>query len=320
MPMTVSVLIATFNSSSTIRATLDSVFGQTRQPDEVLVLDDGSTDDTTEIVRSYGSRITLLPGQHEGVACARNKLCSRATGDFLAFLDSDDIWHPQYLEYQLGLVNDYPRSIAFFTGHVDFHGTASFTWGDNPFSMSRRVEVIEPHAFFRLYNATTGTFGSMSYCCVPSPVIRSLGPEPFQTNGADDFYMFNRIAPRGAVVYASAPLVAYRIAAGSISSDRVVNYGQRVLAFEMLAEYYRQVPDRRLRIAFRRAFSSHRRLFSKFLMGAGQTAEARRQLRQSLRCQGGLKSFAKSMSWLFLTHCPAKLQPAWPVRHRKLPA
>ena len=317
--MTVSVLIATFNSSATIGATLESVFRQTAQPIEVLVLDDGSTDDTIEILRSYETRITMLFGPHKGVASARNELCRHALGDVMAFLDSDDIWHPSYLEYQLSLAKEYPQAIATFTGHVDFYGSETFTWANDPLSTPQRVEVIEPLKFFKRYNETTGTFGSMSYCCLPSPIIRSLGSEPFQTNGADDFYLFNRALPKGAVVHASAPLVAYRLASGSISSDRVKNYGQRVLAFEMLEEQYSQLPDRRLRRAFTRAFGSHRRLFGKFLMGAGHTAEARSQLRLALQSARGIESVGKSLFWLLSTYVPAEFQPEWPARQRKLP-
>jgi glycosyltransferase involved in cell wall biosynthesis len=317
--MKVSVLIATFNSAATIRSTLESVFQQSVQPAEVLVLDDGSTDATVHIVNSYKPRVSLLAGKHEGVASARNKLCQHARGDMVAFLDSDDIWHPAYLQYQLQLAREYRQTVATFTGHVDFQGTESFMWTKDPIKDRPEVELINSLDFFIRYNSATGTFGSMSYCLIPRRVLQYFGAEPFQTNGADDFYFFNRALLEGPIVYAPACLVAYRITSGSISSDRLVNYGQRVLAFEMLREEYAQVSDRRLRQVFDLAFASHRRLLSRFLMGAGHADEARTQLMLALRSSRHTRCIAKSFWWLCLTYLPASLQPTWPGRHRPSP-
>ena len=318
--MKVSVLIATFNSEATTRATLESVFRQTVQPDEVLVVDDGSTDTTLDILGSYKSRITLVVGRHEGVASARNTLCSHAQGEMLAFLDSDDVWHPDYLRHQLSLADKYPEAVAIFTGHIDFHGTEAFTWPVQELEEQPQAELIESRDFFVRYNSATGTFGSMSYCCLPRRMLQHLGKEPFQTNGADDFYMLNRALLWGPTVYARHPLVGYRISAGSISSDRVLNYGQRVLAFEMLQTEYAQVTDRRLSRAFACAFASHRRLFSRFLMGVGKVTEAQQQLMLALLTSTSLKSKAKSALLLCLTYLPTRLQPAWPSRQRQSPA
>jgi hypothetical protein len=172
--------------------------------------------------------------------------------------------------------------------------------------------------FFKRYNTSTGTFGSMSYCCVPQSVIQRMNGEPFQTNGADDFYFLNWALLSGPVVFDACPLVAYRIAEGSISSDRVVNYGERVRAFELLSERYANSSNPSLIAEFKKAFASHRRLFSKYLMGAGETAKARTQLRRALVTSGDVLAIAKSMTMFSLTYMPSSLQPKWPSRYRQI--
>jgi glycosyltransferase involved in cell wall biosynthesis len=315
--MKVSTVIATYNSAATIAATLESVLQQTVAPDEIVVLDDGSTDDTRSILRSYASRIRVIAGKHEGVAAARNALCKSASGDLIAFLDSDDIWHPTYLERQIGLFAKYPDAVAFFTGHVDFRGKGKYEW-EHPLPEGPAAdELMDSVLFFKRYNTSTGTFGSMSYCCVPQSVIQSMDGEPFQTNGADDFYFLNWALLSGPVVYDARPLVAYRIAEGSISSDRVVNYGERVRAFELLQERYAESSHPGLIAEFKKAFASHRRLFSKYLMGAGETAKARTQLKCALLTSGSISAIAKSTMMFSLTYMPSAFQPKWPARYRQ---
>src|SRR5258708_3302796 len=98
--MKISVVIPAYNGARTIGATLNSVLKQTVQPDEILVLNDGSTDDTAVVLEQY-QNITVLDQENRGVAHARNVLSQQSTGDLVAFLDQDDLWHPRYLEVQL---------------------------------------------------------------------------------------------------------------------------------------------------------------------------------------------------------------------------
>ena len=88
MIMKVSVLIPTYNSASFIQITLESVLHQTIAPTEILVMDDGSTDETISILGSYKPRISVFQQRNRGVADARNELCRRARGDLIAFSGS----------------------------------------------------------------------------------------------------------------------------------------------------------------------------------------------------------------------------------------
>jgi len=115
----VTVIIPTYNYGRFITQTIESVFRQSFQPLEVIVVDDGSTDDTRERLRPYSRQIRYLYQEHLGVSAARNTGIRASKGDFIAFLDSDDIWAPRKLEFQLGFCEQFPE-----TGLV---GTESFS-------------------------------------------------------------------------------------------------------------------------------------------------------------------------------------------------
>ena len=101
--MKVSVIVPTFNCAATIRETLDSILGQSRPAEEILVMDDGSTDETMAILKGYGSNIRTFRQSNAGPSRARGALIEVARGDLIAFVDSDDIWHPDYLRAQQAL-------------------------------------------------------------------------------------------------------------------------------------------------------------------------------------------------------------------------
>lgn len=102
---TVSVVIPAFNAESFLGEALDSVLGQTARPTEVIVVDDGSTDGTRALVRRYSDAVRLVTQDNGGAARARNVGARQATGEWLAFLDADDVWLPEKLEKQLRLRN-----------------------------------------------------------------------------------------------------------------------------------------------------------------------------------------------------------------------
>lgn len=106
----VSIIIPTYNRAEILSETLDSVAAQTMQNFEAIICDDGSTDDIESIVKSYDKRFRIVRLQHKGLpAIARNAGIISARGQFLAFLDSDDIWLPEKLEKQLLFAKEYPE-------------------------------------------------------------------------------------------------------------------------------------------------------------------------------------------------------------------
>ena len=315
--MKISVVIPTYNSSATIRATLESVVGQTASPDEILVLDDGSIDDTLSILDAYKSRVTVFQQANRGVAGTRNALCERAQGDLIAFLDHDDIWHPRYLEKQHSLYARYPNAGAFFAGHVNIYGHAGYAWDGHNVHDHPDTEIIEPLNFFNRYNSATGPFGSMSFCCVPKAVLMEMGNEPFCLSGVDDSYLFCVLPLLGRpVVYTPEPLVAYRITEEAQSTNKLKAFRLWVEIFELLTERYERQSDGELRKAFRASFCTKRRSYGKILMGAGMVREARMQLWSSFRGLKSPVSRTKSLALLFSTYLPSFMQPMWPKPSR----
>ena len=116
--MTVSTIIPVYNSRDLIGDTLETVLGQSRKSDEIVVVDDGSTDGTDEIVLGFPS-VTLLRQANQGEAVARNLGIQASTGEALAFLDHDDHWLPGKLETQMRALEADPELMVVFSHIVN---------------------------------------------------------------------------------------------------------------------------------------------------------------------------------------------------------
>src|SRR5210317_1951921 len=101
----VSVIIPTYNRGWILAEAIDSVLAQDFKDYELIVVDDGSTDNTREILGRYGRDIVVLAQSNQGVSAARNRGIAACTGKFVAFLDSDDLWLPQKLSRQVNFFN-----------------------------------------------------------------------------------------------------------------------------------------------------------------------------------------------------------------------
>lgn len=109
---TVSVVIVAYNKADTLPAAIDSVLQQSYRDFETLVVDDGSTDDTAVRIRPYLDKVRYLPKTNGGTGSARNLGIAEARGDFVAFLDGDDVWLPRKLELQLAAFQREPGILA----------------------------------------------------------------------------------------------------------------------------------------------------------------------------------------------------------------
>jgi glycosyltransferase involved in cell wall biosynthesis len=105
----ISVVIPSFNAAHFLPAAIESIRQQTSQVDEIIIVDDGSTDDTEQVIHSIGSDIIYIRQANSGVSASRNKGISVATGHLIAFLDADDLWLPQKIERQARVFEDNPR-------------------------------------------------------------------------------------------------------------------------------------------------------------------------------------------------------------------
>lgn len=105
----VSVIVPAYKCAHLIGRAINTIMAQTRPADEIIVVDDGSPDDIPAALRPYGDRITYRRKSNGGAASARNVGIDMATGDLIAFLDSDDLWFPNKLATQLAVFQEYPE-------------------------------------------------------------------------------------------------------------------------------------------------------------------------------------------------------------------
>lgn len=114
----ISIIIPVYNKQDTIANTIQSIFDQSYQNFEIVVVNDGSTDNSSEIVSSfYDPRIRLINQLNAGVSAARNNGIRKAKGELIAFIDADDEWHREYLSRQIELIGNYPGCQVFATNY-----------------------------------------------------------------------------------------------------------------------------------------------------------------------------------------------------------
>ena len=114
----VSVIIPTYNRGWIIKEAIDSVMAQDYRDFELIIVDDGSTDNTPDILHSYRDKILVFGQENQGVSAARNRGLAAASGDLIAFLDSDDLWLPQKLKRQVDFFNSNPDAFICQTEEI----------------------------------------------------------------------------------------------------------------------------------------------------------------------------------------------------------
>ncbi len=114
----VSAIIPTYNRKAFVLEAVDSVLTQTYGDYELIVVDDGSTDGTGEALKRYGAHVRYIFQANKGVSAARNRGLEIAHGEFIAFLDSDDLWLPKKLEIQVAFMNKHPEVEICYTDEV----------------------------------------------------------------------------------------------------------------------------------------------------------------------------------------------------------
>jgi glycosyltransferase involved in cell wall biosynthesis len=117
-PPQISVIIPSFNRAWTLAHAIDSVLAQTVAPKEIIVVDDGSTDHTPEVLAAYGDRLRIMNQPNQGVSSARNLGIGHSTGEFVALLDSDDQWKPEKLACQADFFKAHPEAMICQTEEI----------------------------------------------------------------------------------------------------------------------------------------------------------------------------------------------------------
>src|SRR5208337_4910913 len=140
--ITISVVIPAYNAERFLPRCFKSVFAQTLKPEEVIVVDDGSTDNTAAVAAALGA--TVVSQANSGVAAARNLGISHASGEWIALLDADDLWAPDKLERQVALIR--PETVLVYTGirFFDDHGIRSEQLAFDPAAARKMLRYRNP--------------------------------------------------------------------------------------------------------------------------------------------------------------------------------
>ena len=209
---TVSVVIPAYNVGRHIGRAIESVLGQSRRADELIVVDDGSSDQTAEVVKGYGSAVRYIHQDNGGASAARNTGIQAAGGEWIAFLDADDEWLEGYLEKQLSLLGKNPE-LVWTTGN--FYRCLC---GQDRKGVEISVEKVERYLqgreflddYFLGYMA--GVRGCSDTILVKREVLLEAGLFRTGQLQANDLDMWWRIAYRWPRIgYLSEPLAVYHM-------------------------------------------------------------------------------------------------------------
>lgn len=258
MPMKpiVTVIIPAYNAAEYLCKTIDSVLNQTFSNFEVFIIDDGSSDRTSEIAASYNQldqRVRYLPQTNQGVSASRNRGIQLSQGEFLAFLDADDQWLPDKLEAHLHHFSQSP-TLGISFGRVEF-----MTFQGEPtnsFSNSKRSNLQPQDLYYENLIITP------SNAIIRKAVLEQIGCFDPELSGTEDAELFLRTICAGWDIEGlDRVLVRYRTTQGGVSSnlDRMeqdwIRFSQKVETYapELVAQHHQRAKAYFLRYLARRA-------------------------------------------------------------------
>ena len=296
----VSVILPTYNRRSIIKRSISSVFAQTYDNLELVIVDDGSTDGTKQYVKSNfdQNRINYLEQSNKGVSSARNRGCSVAQGKYLAFIDSDDEWREAKLSKQMDFLEKYPEA-----GLVFCDATIVSPGG----IVSDKPELI-PHykdMVYGLREILADPYLGVPTVIMTKKLFEEVGGFDESLSTAEDIDLFLRVALKSRIGYLHDKLVRVHKTTGSLSSF-VIDEQDDIAAYEDNIFVFRRFIDRNLqslkdygcdidRVMFNLYLS-----YSRCLLAMGKCSAARRKLGKAHQYKMSLNSLyllAKSY-WL----------------------
>ncbi len=230
----VSVVIPAFNASNTLQETLLSVSAQTYRNLEIIVVDDGSDDDTASIVRAYGAidpRVRLIQKPNGGVASARNAGTEASAAEYVAFIDADDIWHPTKIAKQMALLTAHGDDMALVYTPFRRINMSGMVLGS---SRNHRVEgwVVNRHFYVNFVGNGSSILVRkhvLEEVGGYSPALREAGAQ-----GCEDLLLQLRIALHYRFGTVPEYLVGYRLSPDNMSADQERMFRSSLLALTMV--------------------------------------------------------------------------------------
>ena len=215
--MRASLIIPTFNHARVLGAAIDSALAQTLGAVDVIVVDDGSTDDTPAVLARYAGRVRVLRQPNRGLSSARNAGLAAARGTFVAFLDADDVMAPTKLAAQLEVLDRSPAiGWTYCDVLMETVATGATTRASERFGYGARA--LDGWLFPELIH---GNFIPAIAPLVRRTALEAAGGFDERLTALEDWDMWLRLSLLAEARYTPAVLVTYRIRAGGMSEDRV---------------------------------------------------------------------------------------------------
>ena len=210
---TVSVVIPTYNSQETIKGALESVYSQSVPPDEVLVIDDESSDNTCAIVTSNFPEVRLIKKHNGGPSSARNLGIKNAKSEWIAFLDADDNWANDKTEIQLSEIDRNPKAVLIASNWTETARPLLDSQKARPAEVStKKLWTSEILVLNRFQTSTV---------IARRAQLDQLGGFRSELDGAEDWDMWLRLSKLGEIVLIEEPLVLYRNSESGYSKNLV---------------------------------------------------------------------------------------------------
>lgn len=293
----ISVIIPAFNSADYIGEAIRSVLAQTYTNFELIVVDDGSTDATPEIVREFGHEVTYVRQENGGAASARNHGIRIAKGEFIAFLDADDTWEPDKLEKQINLFKDDPGLGMVFTENKLFDEEGEYC--DSLDKKNRLMSGDLAQSIFMSSGVATPTV------MVRSEVFRKLGTFEESLSQSEDDNMWIRITSNYKGMLIDEPLVRIREHQGRISHDYIKLFDSILQSIDMLKSKYGDAVRKKIEPVLAKKISLVQFDRGYALLDMGDPGKARRSFWESIKAR---PFHHRSWVFLFWSFVPRGLQ------------
>jgi glycosyltransferase involved in cell wall biosynthesis len=283
----VSVVIPAFNAERTLRTTLESVLAQTHQELEVIVVDDGSTDNTENTVKDYvdQGRITYIKRENGGIAAGRNTGLLACTGDYISLLDHDDLWDPDKIEKQLERLKETGSDLVFCY----------------PRSLKLDGKLYDPPLEKLQFHSIIGTLVRHNIIYVSSilfhkSLLERVGLLDESFRYCEDWDWALRMVSCVKMVYMPECLVTRRDQTTSFSITYSGKYNYYVKLYHKHAEWI----DPSLRKEFRRNMGNKCYTDAHKLLKSGRRKEARAAYGEALKLRGMLALRLHKFAWHYV--------------------
>lgn len=238
----VSVIVPAYNAGKFIQQTLASILAQSYRNLEIIVVDDGSTDDTAEIVKSIAEnddRLILVSQSNRGVAMARNCGIEMSRGEYLAPVDADDIWYPQKIEKQVhSMLKHGPRTGLVYTWFNILDEEGCVTGRGREWTLEGSVYRALIYANF----VGNGSTPMMRRSCIDQVGLYNPGLKAQGAEGCEDWDLYLRIARHYEYRVVPEYLVGYRKYAGNMSSNYLQMAKSQWIVLNEIKQKYPEIP------------------------------------------------------------------------------